>query len=306
MAARFSMEPKPFLDTIRQTVFPGGQGSDAQVAAFLAVSHEYGLNPFTREIYAFPSKGGGIVPIVGVDGWIKLANQHPAFDGEETIITLANDGTPVSATCTVWRKDRAHPIVTTEYFSECYRSTEPWNKMPKRMMRNRTKVQGFRNAFGFAGIYDEDEGQNIINVTAESTVMERSTETRTEALKDKIGAKKADKEKKVAEKAPEPVAPPPNSAAPEPEPSPPPEAPPFDPESVQQEIVPDKSQTEISEDDRQKLINILQAKGTDQAKQIAVQKVTRQKLFEMGYANTKKVIYKDLPSLMKWAEELAV
>jgi hypothetical protein len=74
--------------------------------------------------------------------------------------------------------------------------------MPMRMLRHKAIKESGRVAFGFSGITDEDEAGDIINITAESTVLERSTEGRTERLKEKIGAKKTEKE-------PMPVEPPP-------------------------------------------------------------------------------------------------
>jgi hypothetical protein len=47
------------------------------------VSNQYGLNPFTKEIYAFPDQKGGIVPVVGVDGWLRIINEHPQFKSME-------------------------------------------------------------------------------------------------------------------------------------------------------------------------------------------------------------------------------
>lgn len=204
MAAKFAMEPRPFLDAVKQTVFPnqGANATDAQVAAFLAVAHEYGLNPFTRELFAFPTKGGGICPIVSIDGWVSLIVRHPQYNGMELSFNMGEDGKPVSCTCTIFRKDIEHSVPITEYFAECRRNTEPWNQMPMRMLRHKAIKEGGRVTFGFSGIMDEDEAGDIINITAESSVLERSTETRTEKLKDKIGAKKE-------EKTPMPVEPPP-------------------------------------------------------------------------------------------------
>ena len=39
----------------------------------------------------------------------------------------------------------------------------PWQTHTKRMLRHKTLIQGFRLAFGFAGIYDEDEAGRIID-----------------------------------------------------------------------------------------------------------------------------------------------
>jgi hypothetical protein len=54
-------------------------------------------------------------------------------------------------------KGRGHPVEVTEYFSECKRNTDPWNNMPRRMLRNRTLCQGARMAFGFSGVFHEEE-----------------------------------------------------------------------------------------------------------------------------------------------------
>jgi hypothetical protein len=67
----------------------------------------------------------------------------------------------VSVTCKLWRKDRSKPVVLTEYLAECFRPTEPW-KMKHRMLRHKTLIQCARYAFGFAGVYDPDEGERIV------------------------------------------------------------------------------------------------------------------------------------------------
>ena len=61
-------DSQELLVTLKATAFKG-QVSDAQMAALLIVANQYGLNPWTKEIYAFPDKNNGIVPVVGVDGW---------------------------------------------------------------------------------------------------------------------------------------------------------------------------------------------------------------------------------------------
>ena len=70
------------IGTLKATAFKG-QVSDAQMTALLVVANQYGLNPWTREVYAFPDKNNGIVPVVGVDGWSRIINSHPQFDGME-------------------------------------------------------------------------------------------------------------------------------------------------------------------------------------------------------------------------------
>lgn len=164
MASRFGMEPGAFEATVRATCMKpdkktGVIPSREEFAAFLLVAKEYSLNPLTKEIYAFPAKGGGIVPIVSIDGWMNLINSQRTFDGME-FEEYHSDGKLISTTCIMYRKDRTHPTKVTEYFDECRRDTDPW-KMKHRMLRHKAAIQCARYAFGFAGIYDEDEGSRI-------------------------------------------------------------------------------------------------------------------------------------------------
>lgn len=160
MASKFGMEPAAFEQTIRKTCGCDG-ASREEFAAFLLVAHEYGLNPITKEIYAFPKKGGGVQPIVGVDGWIKLANSHPEYDGIQFEDRVDSAGKLVAVTARVYRKDRSHPEEVTEYLAECQQNTDPWRKWPARMLRHKARIQAYRAAFGFSGIVDPDEANRM-------------------------------------------------------------------------------------------------------------------------------------------------
>ena len=69
-----------------------------------------------------------------------------------------------------------HPICVTEWMDECRREpfktregreiTGPWQSHPKRMLRHKAMIQCARLAFGFAGIYDKDEAERIVENTA--------------------------------------------------------------------------------------------------------------------------------------------
>jgi hypothetical protein len=159
MASRLSIEPNKLLQVLKATVFSTCR-NDEEMAALVVVSNEYGLNPLLKEIYAFPAKGGGIVPMIPVDGWVKMVNNHPQMDGMEFDVINDAKGELEAITCRIFRKDRSKPIVVTEYLSECFRNTEPW-KMKHRMLRHKALMQCSRYAFGFSGIHDEDEAADI-------------------------------------------------------------------------------------------------------------------------------------------------
>jgi hypothetical protein len=91
------------------------------------------------------------------------------------VATFGDDKNPTHATCTIHLKDRAHPVVITEYFEECKRETDPWRTMPRRMLRNKAMIQAIRVAFGIGGIHDEDEARDIggmRNVTPKITKLD--------------------------------------------------------------------------------------------------------------------------------------
>lgn len=162
LAKTFGMESEgaDLVATLKATAFKG-QVTDAQMAALLLVANQYGLSPWTKEIYAFPDRQNGIVPVVGVDGWARIINSHPQFDGMEF------EQDEESCTCIMYRKDRSRPVKVTEYMSECKRSgVGPWSSHPRRMLRHKAMIQCARLAFGFGGIYDQDEADRIIEAPA--------------------------------------------------------------------------------------------------------------------------------------------
>lgn len=147
------------------------------MAALLVVADQYGLNPFTREIFAFPDKQNGVVPVVSVDGWARIINEHAAMNGVEfnwSPDSVAPEGgklCPEWCEAVFYRKDRDRPTVVREYLDEVYRPpfkgqygpiVGPWQTHTKRFLRHKTFIQGARIAFGFAGIFDEDEAVRIV------------------------------------------------------------------------------------------------------------------------------------------------
>lgn len=155
LAAKLSIPQSDELVAVLKATAFKGQVSDAQMSALLIVAANYGLNPWTKEIYAFPDKNNGIVPVVGVDGWARIINTHPQFDGMD----FNDDGESIE--CVIYRKDRNHPIKAREYMSECKRPTQPWQSHPRRMLRHKALIQCARLAFGYVGIYDQDEAERI-------------------------------------------------------------------------------------------------------------------------------------------------
>jgi len=203
MAERFGVEEGKLMTTLKNTAFrvKDGEATNEQMMALMIVADQHKLNPFTKEIYAFPDKQNGIVPVVGVDGWSRIINSHPDFDGMEF---SASDNMvempgakpcPEWIECSIYRKGRRHPISAREYLDECYRApfksksgydvTGPWQTHTKRFLRHKAMIQCSRIAFGFSGIYDPDEAERIDeSQAAEARVEQRPARPEREALSD--------------------------------------------------------------------------------------------------------------------------
>lgn len=165
MSDRFGIDQNVVVQTLMNTAFrTKEQVSYDQVTALMVVANQYGLNPWTKEIYAYPSKNG-IIPIVGLDGWSRIINEHPQFDG------LDFEQDDEKCTCIIYRKDRSHPTRVTEYLAECKQNSGPWSSHPKRMLRHKSLIQCARLAFGYVGIYDEDEADRINTAEKSITVV---------------------------------------------------------------------------------------------------------------------------------------
>lgn len=205
MASRCNVDPAKLHQTLKNTVFKGA--TDEEMLALVVTANTYGLNPLVRELFAFPKKGGGIVPMVGVDGWLKIANRQENYDGMS--VEVFGDGkTPTHATCEIYLKNRAHPVKVTEYFEECRRNTDPWNQMPRRMIRNKVMIQAIRVAFGIGGIFDEDEATDIAgtrNVTPKPATITGIIDPFAKAEPAKKAEAKAKPEVVEAEPADEPT-----------------------------------------------------------------------------------------------------
>jgi phage recombination protein Bet len=155
MATRLSVSAGSLKTTLMQTAFRGC--SESEFVALVIVANEYELNPLLREIYAFPKKGGGIQAIVGYDGWIKIANRHPQYDGIEFYHVEDEKGAMKAVEGVLYRKDRSHPTKKMVYLKEFKRNTEPWNNQPNHMLDVRCFCHTVRLGLGVSLCIEGDE-----------------------------------------------------------------------------------------------------------------------------------------------------
>jgi hypothetical protein len=117
--------------------------------ALLRIATEHHLDPIKEEVALALYDDYHWQAYITAVGYSKLLNSHPAFDGIAFTLSpeTAND-IPIWMECTIYRKDRSHPIVIREYFEEVKGESAIWQKMPRRMLRHRVMQQCARLALG--------------------------------------------------------------------------------------------------------------------------------------------------------------
>lgn len=156
LAEKYKTDKNRFFDIVKATC-KMEKATAEQFEAFLLIAEKYDLNPIMKQMWAYPDRNGGITHMVSIDGWIKIVNSNPQFDGYETSLNLDEKGYPISATCTMYRKDRSRPYVKTIYTNEWKVDTSPvWKKMPCHFAEMRAFIQCARICFNIDGINDSE------------------------------------------------------------------------------------------------------------------------------------------------------
>lgn len=139
------------LATIKDTVCKGA--TDAQFRMFVEIAKATGLNPFLKEIW-FVS---GVGVMAGRDGYLRVANENPMFDGMETLVERDDSGIPIKATCKVWRKDRSHPITCEAFYNEYKKESPVWKTYKSAMIGKVAEVLALKRSFSINGVVTEEE-----------------------------------------------------------------------------------------------------------------------------------------------------
>lgn len=152
LTIRASWDTPEGIETITQTVAKGA--SPAELAMFLEVCRGTGLNPFLKEIWYI---GQTKTIMAARDGYLRVANQHPQFDGMETTVERDSANLPIKATCKVWRKDRSHAITCEAFYNEYKKQSPVWNQYPSAMISKVAEVLALKRSFAINGVVTEEE-----------------------------------------------------------------------------------------------------------------------------------------------------
>ena len=149
--------------------------TQADLERLLMMAERLQLDPLNNEIYAMEtqadsSRKSHIVLVVGVDGWSRIINSHPQFDGLRFIESEpGDDELPLYFECTIFRKDRKIATSVREYMYEAHTNQGAWLSHPRRMLRHKAMIQCARICFGLSGVYDPDEAQRITSSKSQTS-----------------------------------------------------------------------------------------------------------------------------------------
>lgn len=152
---KLNLDDKKVIETIKRTVAVGAD--EVELSMFLEFCKAAGLNPFKREAW-FIKAGGRAQIMTGLNGYLKIANKHPQFDGMEIEI-IEGQGGVEKAICKVHRKDRKYPSTGIALMREYKKGTPIWSQMPSVMLGKVAKCIAIREAFPLEteGTYTEEE-----------------------------------------------------------------------------------------------------------------------------------------------------
>ncbi|MEM7789271.1 MAG: RecT family recombinase [Bacteroidota bacterium] len=159
---------------IKATVAKGA--SDNELKLFLHLAQTYGLDPFAKEIWCIKYGNNPATIFTSRDGYLKIANGHPAFEGiagdvvrqadtfevtsgEVRHTYAAGDRGPiVGAYAQVFRSDRRVPAYVFAPFAEYNAGKNPtWRNYPSAMILKVAEAMALKRAFSISGLVTREE-----------------------------------------------------------------------------------------------------------------------------------------------------
>jgi len=159
------------LETLRRTV--AGDASSDEFKMFIYLAKNYGLDPFNKEIF-FWKKDGKPTIMTSRDGYLKIADRHPQYDGLVSDVVRENDkfrrketginhqygtnrGQIVGSYALVYRKDRSYPVYIFAPFKEYQADSKIWEQYPSAMILKVAESMALKRAFSVSGLVSREE-----------------------------------------------------------------------------------------------------------------------------------------------------
>ena len=187
--------------------------TEKEVFTFLNMCKYLKLNPFLKEIYLIKYKDSPATFVISYQTLLKRAEENKNFNGYET--EVKGEIPNMSATATVYRKDRSYPVKITVNYSEAVktvldrqtkelRPTNMWKSMPEWMLRKVALARALKEAFPSAIGNAEVSVSEILDIDSDDkTVIERRKNYKGDVNKDLYGIPDERMKEKPEEAKPE-------------------------------------------------------------------------------------------------------
>jgi phage recombination protein Bet len=160
------------VETIKATVAKGAD--DNELKMFLHLSQTYGLDPFAKEIW-FIKMGGAPTIMTSRDGYLKIANNRPDFEGLVADVVYEGDeyrktpdgadhrygvnkrGGIVGAYALVYRKGMRFPTYVFAPFRDYNKNNGQWKQFPHAMILKVAESMALKRAFSLYGLVSREE-----------------------------------------------------------------------------------------------------------------------------------------------------
>lgn len=164
------------IETIRRTVARGA--SNEELDMFLHLCNQYQLDPFRKEIWFVKYDQDSPTIMTSRDGYLKIAQEHPEYEGIMSQEVRANDhfkldaangtvhhefaspmnkrGEIVGAWATVYRKNK-RPVSIFVNYSEYKGNSPVWRKYPSAMIIKVAESFVLKRQFGITGLVTREE-----------------------------------------------------------------------------------------------------------------------------------------------------
>ena len=169
---------KKYIELVRRT-FPNATEPELYTLIYLA--KEYNLDPIKKEIYFIKYGSGKPTIITGRDGYLKIANTNPQFDGLESDVVYEGDkltkredgsllieygenhmvfNTPklIGAFANVFRKDRTQAcsvFISLKDYQK--RDSTTWKQYINAMTLKVAETMALKRAFAISGLVTKEE-----------------------------------------------------------------------------------------------------------------------------------------------------
>lgn len=145
-----------------------------ELSMFMHLSNKYNLDPFAKEIW-FLKMGGTPTITTSRDGYLKIANEHPQFNGLASDVVYAKDsfektpdgvkhtygagdrGNIIGAYALIYRKDRKFPIYVFAPWKDYEKGNNTWKTYPHAMILKVAEAMALKRAFSLSGLVTTEE-----------------------------------------------------------------------------------------------------------------------------------------------------